>query len=157
MTEEAIFLAALEIAKSAQRARHLDNSCGTNAALRRRIENLLAAHEFPGDFLDVPAMEQMARSLTPSHDATSISGPSDDRQKGKSAPQGDLESKNAGELLAILEPSTIAGSLGRLDHYEIQDVIGKGGLPGVGATFLVVPVNLAVWQRLLQGCNAPHP
>jgi tetratricopeptide (TPR) repeat protein len=50
---EAIFLAALELERSARR-RFLDEACGTDAALRRDVESLLAADEEARDFLEPP-------------------------------------------------------------------------------------------------------
>ena len=40
---------------SAQRADYLDRACGDDAALRRKVEALLRAHEQAGDFLKEPA------------------------------------------------------------------------------------------------------
>ena len=60
MTEQSIFLAALDIADPTERAAYLNQSCGGDAALRQQVEVLLAAHERCGDFLEVPALQQLA-------------------------------------------------------------------------------------------------
>jgi WD40 repeat protein/serine/threonine protein kinase len=52
--EEALFAAALERPTPAERAAYLDGACGDDAALRARVEALLAAHEATGGALDVP-------------------------------------------------------------------------------------------------------
>jgi serine/threonine protein kinase len=50
---QAVFLAAVE-RPAAERLAFLDETCGTDADLRRRVEALLAAHDAPGSFLDSP-------------------------------------------------------------------------------------------------------
>jgi serine/threonine protein kinase/WD40 repeat protein len=62
MTERTIFLEALDIADPAQRQAYLDRACAGDAALRRQVEALLAAHERSGSFLDVPALDPAATS-----------------------------------------------------------------------------------------------
>ncbi len=46
-----------------ERARYLDTACGPDAALRREVESLLAAHDAAGCFLETPALESQAREL----------------------------------------------------------------------------------------------
>ncbi len=58
MTEEQAFQAALDLPDEAARAAYLDKTCGEDAAFRRQVEALLAAHFKSGEFLDVPAAEQ---------------------------------------------------------------------------------------------------
>ncbi len=50
--EEAIFNAALAL-RSEQRAAYLDEACGENTELRRRLEVLLQSHERAGKFLEL--------------------------------------------------------------------------------------------------------
>jgi WD40 repeat protein/serine/threonine protein kinase len=52
--EEALFAAALEKPTPAERAAYLDGACGSDHALRARIEALLAAHAASGGVLDAP-------------------------------------------------------------------------------------------------------
>src|ERR1700730_8527907 len=52
-SEETIFAAAIEL-PTGERAAWLDQVCGDDAALRRRIEALLNSHA-AGDFLEVSA------------------------------------------------------------------------------------------------------
>jgi hypothetical protein len=52
--EEALFAAVLEKPTLAERAAYLDGACGSDRALRARIEALLAAHEASGGVLDSP-------------------------------------------------------------------------------------------------------
>src|SRR5689334_1004182 len=47
-----IFAEALERIEPAARAAYLDGACGEDAALRRRVEALIAAHDGAGRFLE---------------------------------------------------------------------------------------------------------
>jgi serine/threonine protein kinase/tetratricopeptide (TPR) repeat protein len=51
---EEIFGGAVTKTDAAERATYLDEACGGDAALRRRVEQLLAAHEATGNFLRLP-------------------------------------------------------------------------------------------------------
>src|SRR5262249_59101204 len=51
-----IFLSAVEIADPRERALHLDQACGGDANLRKRVEALLRAQADPDSFLDHPAV-----------------------------------------------------------------------------------------------------
>src|SRR5262249_47227199 len=103
---EDIFFAALEKAAPAERAAYLEEACAGNDALRRRVEALLAAHPQVGRFLERPVVE--AEGLT------ELGGAED-----------------ATVDLSFLAPPTEPGSLGRLDHYEVLEVVGKAGMAGV--------------------------
>jgi hypothetical protein len=99
---EVVFFAALDKGTPAEQAAYLDEACAGNAALRRRVEALLAAHRKAGRFLERPIAE-----------AEPV------------APQGGGE--GAAADLSFLAPPSEPGSLGRLDHYEILEVVGRGG------------------------------
>lgn len=51
---EAIFFASLEIATPAERTAYLEQACGADVDLRRRVERLLAAQPGVGSFLEAP-------------------------------------------------------------------------------------------------------
>jgi tetratricopeptide (TPR) repeat protein len=53
---EAIYFTALEKATPQERAAYLDEACGPDRALRRRVERLLSTHERVGNFLEQPAV-----------------------------------------------------------------------------------------------------
>jgi WD40 repeat protein/serine/threonine protein kinase len=101
MSEQEIFLAALDKEPSA-RAAFLDEACAGNETLRRGVETLLRLHAEANGFLDVPVVEQLA-AATP--------GPA-----------------SAKPDLSFLAASSQSGSLGRLDHYEVLEVVGQGGM-----------------------------
>src|SRR5215831_6021652 len=105
MTQQDIFTAALQITDPDGRAAYLAQACGGDAELRRRVEILLRTHEGAGDFLARPAVEQLAGDPSP-------------------RPEGAAED----EGLDFLQPPDTPGALGRLDHYEVLEVVGRGGM-----------------------------
>ncbi len=99
---EVVFFNALEKATPAERTAYLDETCLGDDGLRRRVEAMLVAHSQVGQFLERPVVE-----------AAGV------------AALGGVE--NAAADLSFLAPSSEAGSLGRLDHYEVLEVVGHGG------------------------------
>lgn len=99
---EALFFAALDIRTGVQRAAFLESACAGDAELRRQVEKMLDAHPRLGDFLKGPVAEQWLA------------------EPGKS---GDDEDGG----LDFLEPATRPDSLGRLGHFEVLEVLGRGG------------------------------
>src|SRR5262249_39564649 len=94
---------------------------------------LLDAHETAGSFLEVPAMAPTAAGNSPPPtegpesvvDAEARGG----RHSGESAARQRTEPADDDEpSLDFLSPSETPGSLGRLGHYEILEVIGRGGM-----------------------------
>src|SRR5262249_26996304 len=84
------------------RAAFLDEACTGDSDLKRSVESLLRLHSQANGFLNVPALEQLAAATSQQEDATVI--------------------------LCFLAPSSEPGSLGRLDHYAILAVVGRGGM-----------------------------
>jgi hypothetical protein len=78
--------------------------------LRRRVEALLASHDQAG-FLQTPVVPRAAAEMA--HFAAS-----------QAQPAGDADAPS----LDFLAPAQIPGSLGRLDHYEVLEVVGQGGM-----------------------------
>src|SRR4051794_9944516 len=60
--EQSIFLAALELKTSAERAAYLKGACGDDARLLANVQGLLAAHEQGDNFLDNPPFAAPATS-----------------------------------------------------------------------------------------------
>jgi hypothetical protein len=114
MTEETIFTAALKKPDPTERAAYLDEVCAGDAALRQRIETLLASHATSG-FLQTPAVQPW-EEFTPREGDETRTGPGTGTGTG-----GDIP-------LDFLAPSEKPGVLGRLGHYEVQEVIGQGGM-----------------------------
>lgn len=64
MTERSVFLAALDIDDPAARSAYLGMACAADPGLRRRVEELLAAHAASGTFLVQPAAENALLDVT---------------------------------------------------------------------------------------------
>ena len=62
---EEIFAGTLDIDSPRERRAYLEHACGGDAALRKKIERLVEAHEAAGDFLETP-MAQIAPERTDS-------------------------------------------------------------------------------------------
>src|SRR5262245_50151355 len=132
MSERTIFLAALEKDDQAQRQAYLDEACAGDPALRERVESLLRSHDKAGSFLNLPALEQVAPGAAAPTDraakhaeavattAAAVPGPA---QVAGGETQAE-PSEPAHADLGFLAPSSKSGSLGRLGHYEVQEVIG---------------------------------
>jgi hypothetical protein len=119
MTEETIFEAALGKHDPAERSAYLDRACGGDPGLRQRVEALLASHEQAGNFLERPAVAQLAAASPSPADATGAERPGN----------GDESA------LGFLQASTRPGSLGRLAHYEVLEVLGRGAFGTVLKAF----------------------
>jgi hypothetical protein len=112
MTEETIFAAALGKPDPAERAAYLEAACAGDPGLRRRIDTLLASHAASG-FLSAPAARLAGILVDHGMDAATRTGPS---------------KQDSDIPLDFLEPSDKPDSIGRLGHYEVQEVVGRGGM-----------------------------
>ena len=72
-----VFAEALERTDPAERAAYLDGACGDDAALRRRVEALLAAHDGAGRFLegDPAGTSEPTSAEAPETIAASVAAP----------------------------------------------------------------------------------
>ena len=110
MNEQEIFNEALEIDDDPSRSAFLDQVCGDDRLLRKQVDALLEEYARSGEFLRVPAVDQIRKAS----DVTRFASVED------SPLESDLD-------LSFLEPPTVEGSLGSLCHYDIQELIGRGG------------------------------
>jgi uncharacterized protein (TIGR03067 family) len=113
-----IFLAAAELTDQAAQGAYLEQACGGDAGLRERVETLLRSHDSAASFLGTPAAVIDGSDYAP----TMESVPSNHSNIAAS-PTEDDESHD----LSFLTPSTRPDSLGRIGHYEVLQVLGKGG------------------------------
>ncbi len=139
---QAVFLAAAEIHDPAERARFLDGACDGDAELRSRVEALLRAHDQPDSLLDHPAGAlhdpDTGETRTVGHEA---GAPAD----GDEAP------------LPFLEPSTRPDSLGRIGHYEVLQILGRGGFGIVFRAFDEVLQRVVALKVLAPAIAATSP
>lgn len=111
MTDETIFAAALDHNDPRERAAYLDAACGADTQQRVRVDALLAAFGKASGFLEGPAAHP---------EAGPAPGPT---RRGGGAP----EEADEPEPIDFLEPPLRPDSLGRLGHYEILQLVGRGG------------------------------
>lgn len=137
MTERELFLSALEIEDQGVREAWLKAACAGEAALLARVESLLASLKLDQRFLQVPLLEQLGKTSDAGEIATLFMGSAstvDHAAVDGNAPTGILHDpssepagRGSGEIsLDFLQPSDKPSSLGRLGHYEIQEILGHG-------------------------------
>ena len=128
MTEREIFNKALAIEAGAGRREYLATVCPGDDALRRRVEILLHAHEAALLFLEEPIWPGVAEATTRAEVAgDSVAGASDRTERD--------DDDDEEESLDFLQPPTRTGSLGRLSHYEVLEILGRGGFGTVLKAF----------------------
>lgn len=139
MNEKTIFLAALELSDPLERSAYLNKACAGDTVLLQKVQSLLASHEKSGDFLEWPALRQMAA------DSGAI-------QAQAPTPRDEID-------LSYLGPSTTPDSLGTLGHYEILQILGRGGFGTVLKAFdekLHRFVAIKVLSRELAATSPPR-
>ena len=143
MTERDIFLTALEITDSTARKAYLDKACGGNAVMRSAVEALFASHDRAGSFLNTPIAQTPG---TTSSADTKVDDPGDSSSAavdqtihfvpGQAADMDDDDDDTANGIPpGYLSPSKRPDSLGRLGHYEVLKVLGKGAFGTVLKAF----------------------
>lgn len=140
MNEREIFAAVLQISSEAERQAFLDEVC-ENEDMRQRLTRLLKEQPHLGSFLEHPpvAYHHMdGGELDPSFRIGEDLLADEARDTISSeAPSLGAKQPDLGEEIPLgyLQPSTRHDSIGRLDHYEILEVVGKGAFGTVLRAF----------------------
>jgi serine/threonine protein kinase len=122
MSEESVFLTALEKPTPAERAAYLQEACAGNPELRRRVEALLWAHDQSGDFLDPPPVG--AQPTVPA---------GFDPAAGPASPRAQLEG-----------PGT------RIGPYKLVQLMGEGGMGVVFRAEQEAPIRREVALKVIK-------
>lgn len=138
MNERDIFLAALEITDPNERRHWLDKTCGDNVTLRAAVDALFTSHEQAGSFLGTPIVQPPTQTTSleqpPSHSEASIDDQPTLQFAGYRTEENEVSADNDIPR-GYLSPSTKPDSLGRLGHYEVLAVLGKGAFGTVMKAF----------------------
>jgi hypothetical protein len=120
VNEREIFMTALDQESPDARNRYLDEACGDDRELRRRVDALLQSYTDSGSFLERPVLaDEKTLDLTPATDPAGPQPPADDPP--------DLPDPSSGPIsLDFLQPSDASNSLGRLGQYDVREVVGRG-------------------------------
>ena len=124
----------------AERQKYLADACQGDPALRERVEKLIRQSDQLGSFLEHPPLESDPDALK-GVEPTILYGDGsthndDDLQDTEPIEMNQNPQERADEIsLDFLEPSTQPDSLGRLGHYEILEVIGRGAFGTVLRAF----------------------
>ena len=122
MNEREIFTAASDRYSPEERKAYLDEACGDDLELRRRVEALLQSHEDAGSFLERPVLaDESIFDSDPTTDTDRVPPSGDER------PQDSAEAAEEVSL-EFLEPCDSPDRLGKIGPYEVIEVIGRGGM-----------------------------
>jgi WD40 repeat protein/serine/threonine protein kinase/tetratricopeptide (TPR) repeat protein len=140
-----IFAEALKQPDPPARAAYLDRACGGDAALRGRVEALLAAHAGAGRFLEPDAA---ARPEDPTHlppDATAAYEPQPPHPTEQLTGAVHPDSGGASPPSEPISSTVIAG------RYTLVEIIGEGGMGSVYRAEQTEPVKRQVALKLIKG------
>lgn len=156
---QAVFLAAVELPDADAQVALLDRECGSDAALRDRVERLLAAHR-EDSFLGTPAGgavpavgDAIGTVSLPIGTATGMSGPAAHRPESTAAADRDPDGATGTfgsttprrERPTAVEPGTVIAG-----RYTLVEVIGEGGMGTVFLASQTEPVKRPVALKLIK-------
>lgn len=140
MDERTVFLEAIEQPTAERREAFLLQACGADAELRRKVDDLLRAHEDAGSFIEHSPVDAHATRLGMASDET-------DDQAGQFS-QSSSNALPPNINLSFLSPSSTASHLGKLGPYEVLEVMGRGAF-GIVLRALDPKLNRVVAIKVL--------
>ncbi len=147
-----IFAEALERTDPAARAAYLDVACGDDAALRRRVEALLAAHDGAGRFLE-PEFSGRSETAAPEtkgepRAVVAETRPPSQPATGEHRPDGTpttIPGPGPAERPGGFVPGQVIAG-----RYTLLDVLGEGGMGTVYRAGQTEPVKRQVALKLIK-------
>jgi eukaryotic-like serine/threonine-protein kinase len=144
-----IFTEASALPPGAGRSAYLDGACHGDAALRGRVEALLAAQEEIGHFLESSAGTAATEGEVPVTgriDASSDPGPGDDHTLGSA----DTSDAIDGSIPDRAGPRVTEGPGTRIGPYKLLQKIGEGGMGVVYVAEQERPVHRKVALKIIK-------
>jgi serine/threonine protein kinase/uncharacterized protein HemY len=136
---QTVFAAAIEQPTPAGRAGVLDQACGNDVELRRRVEALLGAHDAPAGFLEAPVCEPVGIDWRDGEHAENANG---------TCPPGD------GTLVRL---AATEGARCQIGPYKLLQPIGEGGMGTVFMAEQTKPVQRKVALKIIKpGMDSRH-
>ncbi len=114
MNERTLFWAALEKSNPVDRQQYLDAACGSDTELRQNVEALLKAHAETDAFMREPILAGQAK-WAGAEGWEQPTWKADDRE-------------GIADVRSWLSPTDDPKAIGRLGHYEVQAIVGQGGM-----------------------------
>ncbi len=148
----AIFAQALERTDPAARADFLDRACGDDAALRRRVEALLAAHNRAGQFSEPGSLSAQIPRIDQTGEATAAFVP----EVGSPAEQATGDQRTSGPSSSSPGPALAERPEGLVHgqviagRYTLLDELGEGGMGTVYRAAQTDPVKRHVALKLIK-------
>ncbi len=138
---ESIFYAALEKKTTAERADYLDDACGDDVELRRRVVRLLEAHPRAADFLARPAVDRLDaaerdREVGPPKAHESDQTTVNNRQAPGIGRHGDSPGRGGLPAPQSTTSPDVTADIARSDGRQTMENAGPGRREGNGRTQL---------------------
>ena len=130
-TQREVFASASEIEDPVKRKTFFQTACSGNKERLRQVQLQLDAHEQTNSFLGMPTVNNINPTNKKQMEQTrdfSVGQPGDDPREPTIQSKGDFGDSDEDKFdLSFLNPSTKLDSIGSLGHFEILEVLGRGG------------------------------